>query len=1604
MKHIKPLNMKKHLLIAFLFMSMFKTFAQPTITTFAPTSGAIGTTVIITGTNFNTTPENNIVFFGATKATVSAGSSTSLTVTVPSGASYQPISVTNLTNGLTAYSSIPFNTTFPFCETITSSSFATKENLTTGRSPYSVSTGDLDGDGKIDLAVANASSNTVSVFRNTSSSSTVSFAAKLDFTTGNTPVSVSICDLNGDFRLDLVVANTNSNTVSVFRNSGGSGRISFDTKVDFTTGTNPSSVSTGDFNGDGKLDLAISNRGSNSVSVFRNTISSSGGTISFAAKVDYSTGINPQSVSTGDLDGDGKTDIAIANYGSDSVSVFSNTSNSGTISFAAKVDFITGTNPNSISIGDLDVDGKLDLAIVNATSSSVSVFRNTSSSGTISFANKVDFTLFGPISVSIGNLDGDSKPDLAASSSSGFVYVFRNTSSSGTISFATRVDFTTEESRGISIGDLDGDGKQDIAFTNATYDRVSVIINLDGICFPTITSFSPTSGPIGTTVIITGTKFNTTPANNIVYFGATKATVTASTETSLTVIVPMGARYQPITVTNITYGLTAYSSQSFIPSFACGGIINTNSFDAKVDFTAGTSPRSVSSGDFDGDGKTDVAVGNTSNSVSVFRNTSSSGTISFANKVDFTAVSESLSVVIDDFDGDGKLDLANTISVFRNTSSIGTISFAAKVDFNTGGSAISAGDFDGDGKTDLAITNDSANTISVFRNTSSSGTISFAAKVDFTTGGRSISIGDFDGDGKTDLAVTNYSANTISVFRNTSSSGGTISFAAKVDFTTGGTLPRSISIGDLDGDGMLDLAIANGGYATVSVFRNTGRPGTISFASKVDFLSGETTYSISIVDLDGDGKLDLAVANSNSTVSVFKNTASRGTISFATKVDFTTGSLPMSISNGDFDGDGKLDLAVANNSSNSVSVLKNAVKSLTVTGSASVALVCKGDSVTLTGGGANTYGWTGGVINGVAFVPPIGTTTYTVTGTNTATGCQNTASITITVNTLLPTVTANASATTVCEGEAITLTSGGTANSYTWSGGVTNGVPFVPPTGTTTYTVTGTKDGCRNTAIKTITVNPLPTVTANATATTICAGDTITLTGGGTADTYAWSNGVTNGVPFVPPTGTIYTVTGTNTTTGCENTDTKNIIVNPIPSLNITANKPNSKCSGTCDGAITIDATDGKSPYSYKWNALANNQTTQTATGLCPDKYTVTITDANGCKFNTEVVLATDSGFNEEVYLTNIAAVDQVNVSPAFASYYTYNLPAKITPNPTNLRNFVDPGKKARFKVECTNKKANGKSIVSGVCQVRSNCPYITITDASSALNNIGWNNKAWSADEFEIDIKPNTPPGTIAYIDFIVLENGVEYPTTCIPLPITPLNYSPTTSATIDDDDNPDSKGNDNDICEPNEIIEFYPWLDNVSALNAEFVRGRFENLDNLSYINIWNNKAGVNTTVFDSTWWNFSFAQPAIINSNSTNMTPEFDFVFEYNNPNIVNNFKLYLVMAGGFKLFPGNALSLVQWSLPYTFDSSSLAVEGFLNDINLLIYPNPTNSFLNIKSNNDTVVEKIVITDLTGKKLLEQTQNTNQINVQNLAHGIYMLEATINDITITRKFIKQ
>ncbi len=457
----------------------------PVITAFSPLSGPSGTIVTLTGSGFNTTASNNVVFFGAALASVSSSTDTSISVIVPQGANYQFISVTNLESNLTAYSSMPFITTFPgSCKT----EFASGITFPTGTPQYSLSIGDLDKDGKTDLVVSNDGINTVSVFRNTSTTGGISFAAKVEFGTGASPKSVSIGDIDGDGKPDLVVTNSGSNTVSVFRNTSTPGIInagSFAAKIDFTTGSTPWSVSVSDLNADGKPDLAVANRAGQSVSVFRN--SSTSGVISFLTKVDFPTGsfsAFPYSVSIGDLDGDGKPDMAVANSGDNTVSVFQNTSTTGGLSFASRVDFSAGPGPVSISIGDIDGDAKPDLAVVNNSGINTSVFRNTSTPGIInagSFAARVDFAVgSSPQIVSIGDIDGDGKQDLAVANYLGnSVSVLRNTSVIGTISFSAKVDLATVgHSTSVKIGDLNGDGKSEIVATKNNDFTVSVFRNL----------------------------------------------------------------------------------------------------------------------------------------------------------------------------------------------------------------------------------------------------------------------------------------------------------------------------------------------------------------------------------------------------------------------------------------------------------------------------------------------------------------------------------------------------------------------------------------------------------------------------------------------------------------------------------------------------------------------------------------------------------------------------------------------------------------------------------------------------------------------------------------------------------------------------------------------------------------------------------------------------------------------------------------------------------------------------------------------------------------------------------------------------------------------
>ena len=316
--------------------------------------------------------------------------------------------------------------------------------------------------------------------------------------------------------------------------------------------------------------------------------------------------------------------------------------------------------------------------------------------------------------------------------------------------------------------------------------------------------------------------------------------------------------------------------------------------------------------------------------------------------------------------------------------------------------------------------------------------------------------------------------------------------------------------------------------------------------------------------------------------------------------------------------------------------------------------VCAGTTVTLSGTGATSYSWTGGITNGFSFLPGA-TTTYTVTGTG-ANGCTNTTAITVTVNPIPSVGTTVVPGTTVCSSTPLTLSGTGATN-YTWSGGVTNAVTFTPVT-TTTYTVTGTSNGCSSTSTVAITVNARPTLSINASpSSTVCSGKSVTLTGTG-ASTYAWSGSILNGVAFVPTISGTDTLVGT-AANGCTASITTLITVTPTPTVGSTVSPSSTVCPGT------VVSLSGSGASSYTWSGGVTNGISFIP--VSTTTYTVTGTAVNGCTSTSTAVVtvstplaATGSITGPSALCDGASATYSINAVSG-ATQYTWTIPVGTT-------------------------------------------------------------------------------------------------------------------------------------------------------------------------------------------------------------------------------------------------------------------------------------------------------------------------------------------------------
>jgi type II secretory pathway component GspD/PulD (secretin) len=295
-------------------------------------------------------------------------------------------------------------------------SFGAQTTFATGTGPVSVATGSFrtaSNNPTLDLAVANQTANTVSILLGNGDGT---FQNRTDLAAGSGPSSVlakNLHDLNGLGNLDLIVACHNDNTVLLYPGNG-NGTFQKPTVIQLPNGFGPSSVAAADFNGDGHLDLAVTDEGNASVSVF---LGNGDGT--FRSRADYATGNSPVWVSTGDFNGDAVLDLAVANKDDDTVSILFgniNTNASGATAvgngtFGLQTIYPAGTSPTSIAVADYNIDGLPDLAVAAEGDNSVAVLLNL---GGGTFGPNFELPVgTGPVSILTADFNSDGRPDVA---------------------------------------------------------------------------------------------------------------------------------------------------------------------------------------------------------------------------------------------------------------------------------------------------------------------------------------------------------------------------------------------------------------------------------------------------------------------------------------------------------------------------------------------------------------------------------------------------------------------------------------------------------------------------------------------------------------------------------------------------------------------------------------------------------------------------------------------------------------------------------------------------------------------------------------------------------------------------------------------------------------------------------------------------------------------------------------------------------------------------------------------------------------------------------------------------------------------------------------
>jgi hypothetical protein len=669
----------------------------------------------------------------------------------------------------------------------------------------------------------------------------ISFVARRDAAAGTNPHGAVAADINGDGKIDIVVTNSSANSISVLLRSP-NGAIQ--DPISKAVGSQPQGLAAGDFNRDGKLDIVTANAGASNVSFLAGR-----GDGTFQDAVSYAAGTHPYSVAAGDFNGDGKLDLATANYGAATVSILLG---NGDGTFKSAVDFPTGNNPAFVAVGDLNGDGKADLAVANAGSNSVSVLLGDGMGSFQPLASVAVGT--NPTCVAIADINKDGKLDLITSN-----YGSNNISvaaGAGNGAFIGAVNTSVGSAPyAVAGGDLSGDGAADIVVANSGSSTISVLVSGAGGSLGAPVSYATGASPRGVTLA------------DVYGDGKLSAIVTASSSSVVSVFRGKGdGTFQaggfaasPYLTESGTVGDfngdgkpdVAFLTSSIV-QFAYGR--GDGSFQTPFSISLATYPMAITAGDFNGDGKADFAVASDAGNLAIYFG-NGNGTFQLPVSYPLT-LQRAYSVDVTDLNNDGNADLiasdeGGTVYVLLGN---GKGTFQTLISALLNGAPV-MGDFNGDGKVDIASIRNGALTQAVGNG---NGTFQGLVPVTGLSGGTSLAAGDFNGDGKTDAVVASPSG----AYLLLGSSSGIVGPAKALTTLSGYSYVRVLA-GDFNGDGNTDVAfrVTNpDGLPGVAVYAGLGNgnfdgPALYGPAGLDWFIKG---------DMNGDGRPDILSAGGSS--------------------------------------------------------------------------------------------------------------------------------------------------------------------------------------------------------------------------------------------------------------------------------------------------------------------------------------------------------------------------------------------------------------------------------------------------------------------------------------------------------------------------------------------------------------------------------------------------------------------------------------------------------------------------------------------------------------------------------------------------------------------